>query len=119
MKYNPDIALQILKAVEEHPEDDLRPKMILLPEIDENLYYFHSRLLSEAGYIRVYKLENRGYYWPRQITWDGVQFLEQFRNDSLWQRAKDVASEKGVGMALDTLLQIGKVLAGDMLKQIG
>ena len=46
----------------------------------------------------------------------GVQFLEQFRNDSMWQRAKDVASEKGVGMALDTLLQIGKVLAEGLMK---
>ncbi len=116
MKYNPDIALQILKAVEEYPEDEIPARKVLLPKVGEDSYSFHSRLLAEAGYISVYSISttiNR----PRQIKWLGVQFLEQFRDDSLWQRTKDEATRRGVGMALDTLFRIGKILIEEVLKQ--
>ncbi len=112
MKYDPDIALQILRAMEDYPKDELEPQTYLLDGIDEELYYFHCRLLEEAGFITVYsaKTEGLNYYWPRQISLPGARFLEQFRSDSLWQRAKDEATSKGVGMALDTLYRIGKML---------
>ena len=120
MKFDPDIALKILKAIEDYPEDTIpiNPWRPLVPDADKNVYSFHCRLLSDAGYIEAHDLSSRdgSYYCPRRMRWNGVQFLEQFRNDSLWQRAKDVASEKGVGMALDTLLQIGKMLAEGLMK---
>ena len=119
MKFDPDIALKIMRAMEDYPEDEIPRGKLEISDVDDDLCHFHCRLLEEAGYITVYASPSHGLYWPRQIKWPGAQFLAQFPNDSLWQRAKDVASEKGVGMALDTLLQIGKMLAADMLKQIG
>ena len=103
--------------MEDYPKDELPIQTMLLNESDEELYYFHCRLLAEAGYISVYSVKTQGlnYYWPREISWPGVKFLEQFRNDSLWQRAKDEAARRGVGMALDTLYQIGKRLAEDLM----
>lgn len=113
MKYDPDVALQILRAIEEYPKDELKPETYLLGEIDKELYYFHCRLLKEAGFITIYRLRTEGgnCYWPRELSWPGVQFLEQFRNDSLWQRAKAEARSRGVGMALNTLFQLGAKLA--------
>ena len=116
MKFDPDIALKIMRAMEDYPEDEIPRGKLELPEVDDDLYYFHCRLLEEAGYITVYASPSHGYYVPRQSKWPGVQFLAQFRDDSLWQRAKDVASEKGVGITLDILLLIGKQLAGDSMK---
>ena len=109
MKYNPDIALTILRRIEEYPSDEVPMKTNLLEEEDEETYYFHCRLLSEAGFIAVYEVRTQGpnYYWPRQVSWPGVQFLQMFNDDTLWQRAKGEAISKGVGMALDTLMKIG------------
>ena len=119
MKFNPDTALQIMRAIEDYPKDTIQISgSPLIPDMDRGVYSYHCRLLGDAGYIEVYDLSSHDgdYYCPCRIRWLGIQFLEQFRNDSLWQRAKDVASEKGVGMALDTLLQIGKLLAEELMK---
>ena len=109
MKYNPDIALTILRRIEEYPSDEVPMKTNLLEEQDEETYYFHCRLLSEAGFISVYEVRTQGldYYWPRQISWPGVQFLQMFDDQTLWERVKGEAISKGVGMALDTLMMIG------------
>ena len=119
MRYDPDVARQILKAMEAHDDDELPFKTNLLPDQDEASYYFHCRLLSEAGFISVYKIRLQGgpnYYWPRELKWAGVQFIEMFKDENFWQRAKKEATGKGVGMALDTLTRIGTDL---MMKIIG
>ena len=119
MKYSPDLALRILRAMEDHPSDELESQTYLLGDVDEEVYYFHCRLLDEAGYISTYSVKTGGlnYYWPREIKWNGVQFLELFRNDSLWQRAKDEATRKGVGLSLDTLFTVGRMIIEELLKQ--
>ena len=114
MKYDPDIALQILKAIEAHDRAELPMKTYLLPELDIEKYYYHCRLLSEAGYISAYRVGTSGpitHYWPRELKWDGVQFLQMFKNETLWQRAKNEATSKGVGTALETLMEVGANIA--------
>ena len=109
LKYDPDVARQILNAMEFRDEDELPNQTMLLPELDDTSYYFHCRLLSEAGYISVYELRmmKAKYYWPRELKWAGVQFLERFKDETLWQSTKKEATEKGVGMGLDTLMEVG------------
>lgn len=119
MRFNPDTALQIMRAIEDYPEDAIPiSKSPLIPDMDSKEYSYHCRLLGDAGYIDICDLSSHDgfYYCPTGIRWLGVQFLEQFRSDSLWQRAKDVASEKGVGLTLDILLRIGKQLAEELMK---
>ena len=60
MKYDHDIARQILKAMEAHDKDELPMQTYLLPGLDDNSYYFNCRLLSEAGYISVYEFRSQG-----------------------------------------------------------
>ena len=117
MKYDPDIALQILKAMEAHGQDELQPKAMLLPDLDDGVYYFHCRLLYEAGYIIVYEVPTSGsnFCWPRQMTWSGVQFLQMFTDETFWNRTKEEASRRGLGIAMDILMKIGTELAAKMI----
>ena len=117
MRFDPDIALKIMRAMEDYPKDEIPRGKLEISEVDDDLYYFHCRVLEEAGYITVYASPSHGLYWPRQIKWPGVQFLAQFRDDSLWQRTKEVATQRGVGLALDTLFKVGKNLIEEILKQ--
>ena len=118
MKYEPDIARQILKAMEDHPKDPLPYKTTLISDLDDRLYHYHCRLLSEAGYISVIELRMLGgpnYYWPRELKYAGVQFLQMFEDESVWHSAKMEAKTKGVGLALDTLMKIGTELMVKMI----
>ena len=113
MKYDPDIARRILKAMETHESAELPRETNLLPDLDVAVYFFHCRLLEEADYISTYTMRMQGgvgQFWPRELKWPGVQFLQMFNDESLWQRAKSEATEKSVGMALDVLANIGTKL---------
>ena len=118
MKYDPDIALQILQGMEALERDEILPQTNLLPNIDIGVYFSHCRWLSERGYISVYNMSMQGkvtQYWPRELKYAGVQFLQMFQNESLWQRAKKEASTKGVGLTLENLMKIGADLMGKII----
>lgn len=68
MKFNPDVALQIFRAMEEYPKDELEPETYLLYEVDEELYSFHCRLLKEASFITIYRLRTVDWNFPNHIS---------------------------------------------------
>ena len=110
MRYDPDIALQILKAMESHESAELPRGTSLFPDLDAEVYFFHCRLLEEADYISTYKIRFQGgvgQFWPREVKWAGVQFLQMFEDESFWQRTKREATSKGANMALDVLMKVG------------
>ena len=123
MKHDPDIARKILKAIESHESAELPRGTNLLPDLDITVYFFHCRLLEEAGYISTYKIRFQGgvgQFWPRELKWPGVQFLEMFKEETLWERSKVEATEKGLGVALETLKEVGSSLITGIIKsQIG
>lgn len=46
------------------------------------------------------------------LTWQGHEFVEGSRNETMWIKAKSTINEKGIGMAFDTmkamLIALGK-----------
>ena len=123
MRYDPDIARQILKGMEYHESAELPFGTNLIPDLDVEVYFFHCRLLEEAGYISTFKMRFQGgvgQNWPRELKWPGVQFIEMFKEETLWQRTKGEATEKGIGLALETLKEVGtSVMTGIIKSQIG
>ena len=97
-----------MMAVEKYP-DDLITEPLDIPDIDDAEYSFHCRLLADAGFIEAlnYGDMQGDFYSPTRITYRGVQFLETFRNQTFWEKAKNIAQDKAVGFAMDTLLDIG------------
>lgn len=83
-----DLVRQILLAVEAIPagEDALQ---LEIPGIDPEIYWEHARLMAEAGLIEVNILGGAGYVIVRRLTWDGHEFIDAARNDTLWKKFKD------------------------------
>ena len=46
-----------------------------------------------------------------RLTWDGHDFLEHSRNDTVWKKAKASIAERGVGFSLDVMLAVLKATA--------
>jgi hypothetical protein len=103
MKRDMDLCREILQRMEEHPEC-----YQLLPKIEgrsDEEVLFHVTLLREAGLLwsahhasesRYRDAEVRGVVGDTmgrrrdqyRITWDGYEFLEAARSDTLWNDAK-------------------------------
>jgi repressor of nif and glnA expression len=81
--------------------------------------HYHLKLLSQAGFIEAVSLSALdGYpaYLPRDITWEGYDFLEAIRDEGIYKRAKATALEKTGGVVLSVLkdlaIQLSRQAAG-------
>lgn len=74
----------------------------------------HCKMLYEAGLISDYKAQYAGnkiyLFGVGNLTWDGYDYLDKVRDDSVWEKVKDIAKEHGVPLLVDTIKQISSVI---------
>ena len=67
---------------------------------------FHAWLMVNAGLADGVEIKSRaragGFAVLTRITWDGYDFLEAARNDTVWSKAKGIIAKAG-GAGLDVL----------------
>jgi len=98
MKRDMDLVRKLLLALEERQasESSLRT----LPGVDDATVWYHLRIMKEAGLIEaaVSTSKQAGYvprvtaYW---LTWDGHEFLDATREESMWNRVKQAGKDAG------------------------
>jgi len=77
--------------------------------------HFHLYLLKQAGLIEAVEMTAYGdsvpHMMPLWMSWAGYEFLDAARNDGVWNKAKGMLSDKGLGMGFETfktlLLKLG------------
>ena len=117
MKRDMDLVRSILLAIEAS-EDDPRGwvELASLEDRSDTEVSYHVKLMDQAGLIEADDLSTRGedgFQWQAKgLTWDGHEFLDAARNNSLWERAKRQTLEKTGGLSLEllktTLINLGK-----------
>ena len=106
MKRDMDLVRKILLAVEEEDgfEADWRP------QIDEYSFeeiVYHVELMIDADLLdadiqRFYGGDPPSIYL-RRMTWEGHEFLDAARNESVWNQAKEKVLQATGGLAFETL----------------
>ncbi len=89
MKLDPDLVRQILLKVEEFPFDGSFHDVEIEGRTEDEITY-HVMLLHEAGLLEALDLSSHsGVCWkPKRLTYNGHQFLDAARSDTVWQKAK-------------------------------
>ena len=89
MKLDPDLVRQILLKVEEFPFDGAFHDVEIEGRTENEIDY-HVMLLHEAGLLEALDLSTlSGPCWkPTRLTYDGHQFLDAARSDTVFQKAK-------------------------------
>ena len=74
------------------------------------MVHFHMYLMEQAGLIFAIDVTGGGPGGPEMIpvwlSWTGYEFLDAARNDGVWNKAKGMLSDKGLGMSFDVLKQL-------------
>lgn len=104
MKRDMDLARKILLAVEE--KGGTRGGLDLdIPGHAKDEVSYHVQLLAEAGLLEAQDLSTMHGFEvrPKRLTWNGHEFLEAARNDTVWNRAKEIVKEEGGSIPFDLL----------------
>lgn len=116
MKRNMDLVRRILQDIEDRCDGYNELKVDFNDVSGEEVNY-HLKLLVEAELIEVddvdYTSKEGLEFRPTGLTWEGHEFLEASRSDTLWNKAKNIAMQKTGGLSFDVL----KVTLSAIMKQ--
>lgn len=119
-----DLVRKILIHLEENcrPGKDIRFKELKInghgmTEIESHLIF-----INQAGFIdsevsatksgRVIMVER-----THGLTWDGFEFLDKVKNDSIWNEIKNKAIEKGIEISFSSIITISTFIVTNLIKQ--
>jgi len=109
MKREMDLIREILLAIEAHPESNAYDLNLSFADHSEDEVSYHCRLLVDAKLIDA---DCSGIVGPfdlweiKGLTWAGHEFLEASRDDSRWNKAKKIISEKTGSFSFEILKSI-------------
>lgn len=119
MKRNWDTIRELLAKVEECtlPTDTVELKDFSEERAAEISY--HMALLIEAGLVSGQMLKTVGMevndFFAYQLTWNGHEFLDSIRSDTVWQKTKKMFTEQGLSMSFDLIKEGAKQAAFRLL----
>ena len=77
---------------------------------DVSTIAYHCKLLYEAGLISSYNVSytsNEIYSFSvGSLTWEGNDYLDKVRDNSVWTKTKDAIAQKGLPLIFDTIKTI-------------
>lgn len=118
MKRDMDLIRQILLKLEEHEHGYAPDRLKVAGCSDEQLGY-HIHLMGQAGLLEVIDVTHNASTSPQtiptRITWDGHEFLDAARSDTIWVRAKERLAGTLGSVSIDVLKSLLVVLAKDAL----
>lgn len=83
---------------------------------DNETIRYHCNLLKQAGFIASQSLDIHNKLFVGELTWQGHEFLESIREDTVWNKTKDVIAKKGLPMVFDVVKEISKAVLTSMLQ---
>jgi hypothetical protein len=112
MNRDMDLARRIMRQVESASPYDGRPLKLDLPDVPADVASYHLQLLSEAGLVEVYDVSSHDgpHYLAKRLTWQGHEFLDASRNDTVWAKAKDIVVKQGGAVTFEILQVVLKRL---------
>lgn len=113
MERNWELVRKVLLKLEEQATSTGHLTPDSIDGYDADLVSYHMELMDGAGLIRARcsKAMNR----PTScvglsLTWEGHELLDRIRTDSMWNRIKGMAREKGVDLSVDVIKLAAKSL---------
>lgn len=85
---------------------------------DEEVVSYHMQLLDEAGLIHAtcsQSLKGPLTCWAMSLTWRGHEFLDQIRQETVWNRVVALAREKGLSLSFDVIVAFAKQVIGGII----
>ena len=122
MKRDMELVRTILFAI----EDQFISGCICNLEIDgydQNTVGYHCQLMFENGLIDAFKAdgyddEPMAVFFVGNLTWEGYDFLEKIRQDTIWNKIKSCITQKGLPFVFEVVKEISTSVLNDSLQNL-
>lgn len=118
MKRNMDLCRLILFKIEDEYESTALSNL-QIDGYDMEIIAYHCDLLFEAGLIKNYNptyASDKIYFFSvGALTWEGHDFLDKIRENTMWNRTKNRIKENALPMTLEVIKTIVTSLINDQL----
>jgi hypothetical protein len=96
MKRDMALVCEILRATEAH-SDGQRPVDVQIEGFSPEQVSYHVKVMSEASLLEAKNATTmQRFSWkPTRLTWQGHEFLDAVRNDTVWHKTTELIREKG------------------------
>lgn len=119
MKRDMELIRKILFAIEEQYVDTVLYNL-QVDGYDINVVAYHCDLLYQAGLVKDYGCnfaDDEIYsFGVGALTWDGHDYLDKIRSDTVWNKTKAVAKEKGIPLFIDSVKEIATAVVAGMVQ---
>ena len=117
MKRDMDLCRSILFEIEEKYVD-VALFNLQIPEFTMEQVAYHCKILHDAGLISAYDARfsdnHIDFFAVGSLTWEGHEFLDKIRQDTIWNRTKEVITKQGLPMAIDVVKQVTQSIVTSM-----
>jgi len=120
VKRNWETIRELLSKVE---ECSLPTEMVRLSQFSKERaaeISYHMSLLIEAGLVQGQMVQTFGPevkdFFGQRLTWEGHEFLDSIRSDTVWVKTKKIFTEQGVSMTFELVRSVAKDAAAALMK---
>ncbi|WP_261987951.1 DUF2513 domain-containing protein [Streptococcus dysgalactiae] len=119
MKRNMELCRLVLLEIEKKYRS-ISLHNLAIENYDKDVVAYHCKLLFEAGLISSYKptyADDEIYSFNvGSLTWQGHEFLDKIREDSVWNNTKKKIKDSMLPMTLDVIKDVATSIVAKMLK---
>ena len=118
MKRDMNLVRKILLEVEANTDGSTPLMTVSVENYSQDQIQYHLAILIDAGLIEAIDTSSAsgiGYY-PTRLTWEGHEFLDAARSETIWKKAMSSLSKVSESIALPILKEL---LLSEMRSQLG
>lgn len=116
MKRDIDLIKEILIEIEESnaPNDIVE---IDIPKRNQEVISYHIMLMKQAGLLDAENVSGTSsFHWiPISLTWQGHEFLDAIRNDSVWSKLKSKLKEQGGSLPFHVVKELAAKFSNELI----
>lgn len=108
MKRDMDLIRLILLEIESSEYEEI--ENFNIHGCDMSSIKYNGELLLQAGLIDKFYEDSIGELNAGKLTWDGCDYLDKIRDNSVWKKTKDIITQKGLPLVIDTIKTVSTAI---------
>ncbi len=119
MERDMELVRKVLIAIEEQYVDVVVYNLKVQGYGQKQVAY-HCKILYDAGLISDYGASfgnnELGIFGVGSLTWEGHEFLDKIRSETVWNKTKEAITQKGLPWALDVIKDVASAVVTGMVQ---